>query len=126
MRLAATTPQSFWSHMTLHPTPSTEHLAIVNYENENNILPSSNTTIEIDCPPVVLSTNNDARGYQKRRSRHNLGKTSDAILEEHMPTPGDPKYRRLRCPNRIFQKDVYHTGAQGVLLAAPGTGFRGV
>mmetsp|Transcript_37736 Transcript_37736/g.90955 ORF Transcript_37736/g.90955 Transcript_37736/m.90955 type:complete len:554 (+) Transcript_37736:302-1963(+) len=31
--------------------------------------------------------------------------------------PDDPKYRRLRLGNRIFQQIVYNTGARGVLLA---------
>lgn len=31
--------------------------------------------------------------------------------------PDDPKYRRLRLGNRIFQETIYNTGARGVLLA---------
>ena len=31
--------------------------------------------------------------------------------------PDDPKYRKLRLGNRIFQETIYNTGARGVLLA---------
>ena len=31
--------------------------------------------------------------------------------------PAEPKYRKLRLGNRIFQQTVYNTGARGILLA---------
>ncbi|KAL7539184.1 hypothetical protein ACHAXR_011427 [Thalassiosira sp. AJA248-18] len=52
---------------------------------------------------------------------HGKGITSAKRLLQYLKNiclhPDEPKYRRLRLGNRIFQETIYNTGARGVLLA---------